>query len=132
MLVALFRWIHLASGHRCVLGLVIDIIDLFRIEMLLKALIFFSNLLVVVDQFKPVYRFIPTPKFLQNNHSYYSKLPMYMIKLIIICDVVNIFSLKNYESLRNLRVVVNWSTTTNMFYEQKMCDLNQTLYFHST
>ena len=43
---------------------------------------------------------------------------MYMINLIIIYDVVNIFSMKNYESLRKLRVGVNrytgvnWSTTT--------------------
>ena len=41
-----------------------------------------------------------------------------MINLIIIYDVVNIFSMKNYESLRKLRVGVNrytgvnWSTTT--------------------
>ena len=27
MLVGLFRWIHLASGHRCVLGLVYNILD---------------------------------------------------------------------------------------------------------
>ena len=44
-----------------------------------------------------------------------------MINLIIIYDVVNIFSMKNYESLRKLRVGVNrytgvnWSTTTNFF-----------------
>ena len=43
---------------------------------------------------------------------------MYVINLIIIYDVVNIFSMKNYESLRKLRMGVNrytgvnWSTTT--------------------
>ena len=42
----------------------------------------------------------------------------YMINLIIIYDAVNIFSMKNYESLRKLTVGVNrytgvnWSTTT--------------------
>ena len=41
-----------------------------------------------------------------------------MIHLMIIYDVVNIFSMKNYESSRKLRVGVNWypgvnwSTTT--------------------
>ena len=41
-----------------------------------------------------------------------------MINLITIYDVVNIFSMKNYKSLRKLRVGVNrytgvnWSTTT--------------------
>ena len=44
---------------------------------------------------------------------------MYMIHLITIYDVVNIFSMKNYESLRKLRVGVkgytdvNWYTTTS-------------------
>ena len=44
-----------------------------------------------------------------------------MINLIIIYDVVNIFSMKNYESLRKSRVGVNrytgvnWSTTTRNF-----------------
>ena len=71
---------------------------------------------MVVDQFTPVYPFVPTPKFLQNNQLH-NKLRMYMINLIIIYDVVNIFSVKNYESLRKLRVGmnrytgVNWSTT---------------------
>ena len=43
-----------------------------------------------------------------------------MIHLMIIYDVVNIFSMKNYKSLRKLRVGlnwypgVNWSTTTNV------------------
>ena len=43
---------------------------------------------------------------------------MYMINLIIIYDVVNIFSMKTYKSSRKLRVGlnwypgVNWSTTT--------------------
>ena len=38
---------------------------------------------------------------------------MYMINLIIIYDVVNIFSMKNYESLRKLRVGVNRYTGVN-------------------
>ena len=68
--------------------------------------------LVVVNQFTP------TPKFIQNHHNYTIKLPMYMINLIIIYDVANIFSMKMYKSLRKLRVGVNrymgvnWSTTT--------------------
>ena len=43
---------------------------------------------------------------------------MYMTNLMIIYDVVNIFSVKNSKSLRKLRVGVNrytgvnWSTTT--------------------
>ena len=46
---------------------------------------------------------------------------MYMIDLIIIDVVVNIFSVKNHKSLRKLRVGVNrymgmnWSTTTRLF-----------------
>ena len=28
-----------------------------------------ANKVVVVDQFTPGYRFMPTPKFIQNNHS---------------------------------------------------------------
>ena len=28
MLVGLFRWTHLASGHRCVLGLVLNLLSL--------------------------------------------------------------------------------------------------------
>ena len=52
---------------------------------------------------------------------------MYMVNLIIIYDVVNIFSMKNYKSLRKLRVGVNrytglnWSTTTT----------NETIYIDS-
>ena len=50
-----------------------------------------------------------------------------MINLMIIYDVVNIFSMKNYEYLRKLRVGVNgyagvnWSTTTTKlgFFEHK-------------
>ena len=44
---------------------------------------------------------------------------MYMIDLITTYDVVNLFSMENYESLRKLRVGVNrytgvnWSTTTS-------------------
>ena len=43
---------------------------------------------------------------------------MYMINLIIIYDMVNMFCMKKYKSLRKLRVGVNrymgvnWSTTT--------------------
>ena len=43
---------------------------------------------------------------------------MCMINLIIIYDMANIFTVKNYKSLRKLRVGVNrytgvnWSTTT--------------------
>ena len=77
---------------------------------------------MVVDQLTPVYPFTPTPKFLQNNQLQ-NKLRMYIINLIIVYDVVNIFSMKNYESLRKLRVGVNrytgvnWSTTTNPFWQ---------------
>ena len=44
---------------------------------------------------------------------------MHMINLMIIYDVVNIFSMKNYKSSRKLGVGltwypgVNWSTTTS-------------------
>ena len=38
-----------------------------------------------------------------------------MIHLMIIYDVVNIFSVKNYTSSRKLRVGLNWSTTTIHF-----------------
>ena len=34
----------------------------------------------------------------------YNTLPMYMINLIIIYDIYHIFSMKNHESLRKLRV----------------------------
>ena len=37
---------------------------------------------------------------------------MYMINLMIIYDVENTFSMKNYKSSRKLRVGMNWSTTT--------------------
>ena len=37
---------------------------------------------------------------------------MYVINFIIIYDVVNLFSIKKYKSLRKLRVGVNRSTTT--------------------
>ena len=46
---------------------------------------------------------------------------MYMVSLIIIYDVVNIFSMKNFKSLRKLWVGVNgytgvnWSTTTRRY-----------------
>ena len=48
---------------------------------------------------------------------------MYMINLIIIYDVINIFCMKIYKSLRKLRLglnryTVNWSTTSN---EQTRC-----------
>ena len=39
---------------------------------------------------------------------------MYMINLMIIYDVVNTMSIKNYKSPRKSRVGVNWSTTTKM------------------
>ena len=80
----------------------------------------FAKNIVVVDQFTPMYQFTPTPKFIQNRQ-FHNKLHMYMIKLIIIYDGVNIFSMKKYESLRKLRVGmnrytgVNWSTTTSAF-----------------
>ena len=57
-----------------------------------------------------------------KNLIYLLNLQMYMINLIIIYDVVNIFSAKSYESLRKLRVGVNryarvnWSTTTIHIY----------------
>ena len=37
----------------------------------------------------------------------HDKLPMFMINLIIIYDVINIFSMKKCKSLRKLRVGVN-------------------------
>ena len=79
--------------------------------------LYFTALLVVVDQFTPTLKFI-------QNHQLHNKLHMYMIKLIIIYDVVNIFSMKKYESLRKLRVGVNrytgvnWSTTTTSYHHQ--------------
>ena len=36
MLVGLFRWIHLASGHRCVLGLVVLIMMLLNVTLKIK------------------------------------------------------------------------------------------------
>ena len=48
-----------------------------------------------------------------------SDIQMYMINLMIIYDVANIFSMKNYKSSRKLGVGlnwypgVNWSTTTS-------------------
>ena len=49
---------------------------------------------------------------------------MYLINLMIIYDVVNIFSMKTYKSSRKLRVGlnwypgVNWSTTTTVYQKQ--------------
>ena len=52
---------------------------------------------------------------------------------MIIYDVVNIFSMKNYKSSRKLRVGlnwypgVNWSTTTKLFAQ--LMDILSTIYF---
>ena len=98
-----------------------------------------SSTVVAVDQFTPVYLFTPTPKISPNQSQLHNKLPMYMINLIIIYVLVNIFSVKHYKSLRKLRVGivppppdifsmknyklrvgvngytgVNWSTTTGV------------------
>ena len=49
-----------------------------------------------------------------------------MINLMIIYNVVNIFSMKNYQSSSKLRVGVNWysgvnwSTTTIFFYSKSI------------
>ena len=65
-----------------------------------------------------MYLFTATPKLIKNNQLY-NKLPMYVINFVIIYGMVNIFSIKKYQSLRKLRVGqnwymgVNWSTTTN-------------------
>ena len=54
----------------------------------------------------------------------WSTTTMYLINLIIIYDVANIFSMKNYKFERKLRVGVNrylgvnWSTTTIDIYEK--------------
>ena len=48
---------------------------------------------------------MPTPKFIQNQHNIiilHNKLPMYMINLIIIYDVANIFSMKKYKSFEKI------------------------------
>ena len=60
------------------------------------------------------------PKISPKQSQLHYKLPMYMINLIIIYVVVNIFSMKNNKSLRILMVGVNrymgvnWSTTRSI------------------
>ena len=69
----------------------------------------------------PVHARVPIhthPKISPKQSQLHNKLSMYMINLIIIYVVVNIFSMKNNKSLRKLRVgvnrymAVNRSTTT--------------------
>ena len=69
----------------------------------------------------PVHARVPIhahPLISPKQSQLHNKLPMYMINLIIIYDVVNIFSMKNYKSSKKLGVGlnwypgVNWSTTT--------------------
>ena len=73
----------------------------------------------------PVHARVPIHAHLKispKQSQLHNKLPMYMINLIIIYVVVNIFSMKNNKSLRKLRVGVNrymgvnWSTTTSINY----------------
>ena len=68
----------------------------------------------------PVHARVPIhthPKISPKQSQLHHKLPIYMINLVIIYVVVNIFSMKNYKCLRKLRVGmnkymgVNWSTS---------------------
>ena len=65
----------------------------------------------------PVHPHVPIhahPLIYPKQPQLHNKLPMYMINWIIIYDVINnIFSLKNYKSLRKLRVGVNRYTGVN-------------------
>ena len=72
----------------------------------------------------PVHACVPIhahPEISPKQSQLHNKLPMYMVNLIIIYVVVNIFSMKNNKSLRKLRVGVNrymgvnWSSTTKQY-----------------
>ena len=58
-----------------------------------------------------------------------------MISLMIIYNMVNIFSMKTYKSSRKLRVGVNWyqgmnwSTTTTVIYTFRYLSLNVQIIF---
>ena len=69
----------------------------------------------------PIHAHVPIhahPWIYPKPRRLHTKLPMYMINLITIYDMVNMFCMKKYKSLRKLRVGVNsymgvnWSTTT--------------------
>ena len=64
----------------------------------------------------PVHARVPIhahPLISPKQSQLHNKLPMYMINLIIIYDLVNIFSMKNYKSSRKLGVGLNWYPGVN-------------------
>ena len=82
-----------------------------------------SNLSILFSGGGPVHTRVPIhahPYIYPKQSQLNNKLQMYMINLMIIYNVVNIFSMKNYKCSRKLRVGVNWYpgvnwSTTTMF-----------------
>ena len=67
--------------------------------------------MIVLDKFRGGRELVPGRELVHHH---------YIINLMVIYDVVNIFSMKNYKSSRKLGVglnwypVVNWSTTITL------------------